>query len=333
MSSNIKQQATLNTERNGLLAAGDNSSYEKRPVGNWSESAVDAMAVMGNDKTVRRHAAKLQLMLLAACCVMAVDFAAFPNAAFAIFMPMARPPLVQTFGTRPCPIAPSPDQVLIFTDRDGGDPDTCRVLTPGLYPDWHHLGINDNWMSSIWVGSGVRARLFKDSVYRGVPLTICGGTGTEKQCGGTVAGSMKVRVSLGVFNLADADFNDSVSSMRVERIGDAPTCNDLRDGEVALFTKPNLGVGGGVYLADCIVQPKFKFVFDGTTVQTLYNDLATPEDMGIADNALSSMNLSNIKGCTLRAYPEEVFGGNETDFSGGGKPNGGAGTSSITICR
>jgi hypothetical protein len=301
--------------------------------GDSGKSVENGVRQSSRNAMARGRAARWRLILLGVSSVFTINFAASQDAV------AARLPLKPTYGTDSCPhplTMPQSDQVFIFSDANGGG--RCRVLSVGLYPDPSHLGLPDNWMSSIWVGSGVRARLFKDAVYwlSGLPVTICG-TGMPEQCA-AVGPGMTVRVSPGIFNLEKVDFNDSVSSMRVERFADSPRCDDLQNGEIALFTSKNLG--GNPYAADCIVQPTVTpkvIIFNGfPIVLGVTNDLPNPAEMGIMDNSLSSLNLSKVPGFVVRAFPNANYDGTPTDLAGGSsidvsrpKPFTDGGTSSI----
>jgi hypothetical protein len=275
-------------------------------------------------RTARRKVRKWNLMLLGAVSLLASDLAPSPDGALAMGMP-PRPALQPTYGTL-CPIGVSvpalPNQAVIFTDKDGFvDKDghaRCVILDFGLYPEWKNLRIPDDWMSSIQVGSNVRVRLFKDSVYRGgAPLTICGSGSSPSQCAGTDTPSNLVVVTSDIFNLVKNGFNDTVSSMRVERLADNPQCGDVRNGEIALFTRDH-------WHGDCIVHPQ--------RLSSGPNDLESPEWMGIADNALSSMIIKGLnQACTLKTFSDAHYYGNphrfHTDVG-----NVDAGTSSIQMC-
>ncbi len=65
---------------------------------------------------------------------------------------------------------PGPYQVTIYSDWYYGGTQ-CNVLGVGSYPNPASMGMTDNWMSSLKVGSGVRAILFQNSNYSGTEAT------------------------------------------------------------------------------------------------------------------------------------------------------------------
>jgi hypothetical protein len=161
---------------------------------------------------------------------------------------------------------PGPFEVFIFRDKHfTGE---CASLQPGLYPHSWTLGLPNNSISSIQVGANVRARLFKEEVYRGQhePLTLSGNTAIS---------DLKT-------------FNNKISSMRVEIDNRDPECKsgDLNLGEIALFTRPS-------FKGDCIVLPVF-----GDDGQP--NEFPSAESLGIAHDEISSID-TTASPCGLEA--------------------------------
>jgi hypothetical protein len=72
-----------------------------------------------------------------------------------------------------CP-EPGPSEVVVFAEPGYGDP--CFVLETGYYNYWE-MGVADNTMSSIKVGSSVRARLYRDGNWTGPQAPFEGGYG------------------------------------------------------------------------------------------------------------------------------------------------------------
>jgi hypothetical protein len=144
-----------------------------------------------------------------------------------------------------CARNPYPNEVIVY--RDPNFRGSCAALTPGFYPHAANLLVGNDAISSIKVGSAVRARAFKNPVYGGAwnayaPGTLSGGLGS---------------------------FNDTISSMRIEPANRRQTCDDLQEGEIALFENE---AGQG----DCVV---------------LSGDDSYPiaESMGIENDSISSI--------------------------------------------
>ncbi len=72
-----------------------------------------------------------------------------------------------------CP-EPGPYQVVVAAEPNYGEP--CSVLEEGFY-DTPYMGIADNTISSIKVGSSVRARLYRDGSWGGPQAPFEGGYG------------------------------------------------------------------------------------------------------------------------------------------------------------
>jgi hypothetical protein len=130
---------------------------------------------------------------------------------------------------------PASNEVFIFSNGNFGG--TCAALGLGLYPysgtthaSWPNdgrFGLPNDSISSLKVGSAVRARLFSDGMYGGNFTWFSG---------------------FGAFASMPSGWNDVTSSIRVEDNTRSPTCNDLRSGEFALFREPN-------FIGECIVLP------------------------------------------------------------------------------
>jgi hypothetical protein len=116
----------------------------------------------------------------------------------------------------------------------------------GFYPFPENFLVGNDDISSIKVGSGVRLRAYRDAVYAGgwtrfTPGTRSGGLGT---------------------------WNDIISSIRVEPANRSEFCNDVQQGEIALFDST-------YYQGDCVVLPGGAY--------------PNPSYMGIADNTISAL--------------------------------------------
>jgi hypothetical protein len=144
-----------------------------------------------------------------------------------------------------CSRNPGPNEVIVARDPSFGG--TCAVLTPGFYPQPANLVVGNDAISSIKVGSAVRARAFKNPVYGGAwtiypPNTMAAGLGS---------------------------FDNSISSFRIEPANRSETCEDLREGEIALYELEYLR-------GDCVVLPGD-------------SSYANPDTMGIEGDSISSM--------------------------------------------
>jgi hypothetical protein len=137
------------------------------------------------------------------------------------------PDQVQTWQSCGGLVDPPSNQVFVYTDINFGG--TCAALVAGFYPNSGigpgTFGLPNDSISSLKVGSAVRARLFVDGVYGGTYFWF-GGTGA--------------------YATLPTGWNDATSSIRVEINSRSTTCNDLQPGEYALFQDPNYG-------GDCVV--------------------------------------------------------------------------------
>jgi hypothetical protein len=143
-----------------------------------------------------------------------------------------------------CARDPLPDEVIVF--RDSAFTGACAILHEGFYPQADNFLIGNDAMTSLKVGSAVRARLFRDAVYAG---------GWTVYPGGSVVPGL-------------ATWNDVVSSIRVEPARRSQICDDVQQGEIALYSGLN-------YTGDCVVLPG----------DTSYAD---SEVMGIANDSIES---------------------------------------------
>jgi hypothetical protein len=147
--------------------------------------------------------------------------------AFAAVAASATSASAQVRSAHPCGVAPTADEVFVYEGPNfsGG----CGALYVGYYPTsgWGTggFGVNNDTISSIKVGSNVRARLFVGPTYSGNYFWF-GGYGTW--------GSMP------------SGWNDVTSSIRVEVNSRSTACNDLQPGEFALFRDPS-------FSGDCVV--------------------------------------------------------------------------------
>lgn len=137
----------------------------------------------------------------------------------------AAPDDLQT-GTPCMTTDPNIDEVFVYTGASFTG--TCAKLLAGFYPNsgtaTGGFGLPNDSISSIKVGSTVRARLFTDGVYGGNYFWFGGGTWANMPSG----------------------WNDVTSSIRVEVNSRSTTCNDLAPDEYALFRDAN-------YSGDCVV--------------------------------------------------------------------------------
>lgn len=158
--------------------------------------------------------------------------------------PPGWPHAIKTAVPVDCGREPAADEVIVATDENFGG--ACALLTPGFYPYPANLVVGANAISSIKVGAGVRARGFE---------------------GGGYAGSWKIFVP-GSRN-AVAYPRDQLDSFRIEPANRSVLCDDLRDGEIALFEDSS-------FTGDCVVLPS----------NESYGDVAA---MGIENDSISSI--------------------------------------------
>lgn len=175
--------------------------------------------------------------------------------------PKGWPHSILTGKSTSCNREPGPQEVLVY--RNGNFGGSCASLSPGFYPYAANFLVGNDAISSIKVGSQVRARVFKNSVYGGdwnayAPDTRAGALGS---------------------------FNDKISSIRVELASRSQLCDDLRDGEIALFENSH-------ERGDCVVLPADE-------------SYANAESMGIENDSISSMR--NFSGRRLIAFWHPSF--------------------------
>jgi hypothetical protein len=147
---------------------------------------------------------------------------------------------------------PDANHVMIWQNAHYAPP--CRQLPLGFYPTPTNFGLPNDSISSFRVGSSVTVRFFKDATYGG---------GYETWYGG----------QYGDFDVLSS-FNDQISSMRVmpnDGRQDCVTGNiGVQPGEIALFRDANFSPNN-----DCVILPQGNY--------------PTPEDMGIANDSISSI--------------------------------------------
>ncbi len=175
-----------------------------------------------------------------------------------------------------CNRAPGPNEVIVYSLVGfGGD---CAVLTPGFYPYGPNLGIGDDAISSIKVGSAVRARVFKNPVY-GSDLNAYAPNTNSAGLGG---------------------FDNKISSMRVELASRSQTCNDVKPGEIALYRNP-------YETGDCVVLDADGNPHDHRTGAKQAPSYPSAEAMGIANDSISS--IKNNSAYTLTGFVDENYTG------------------------
>jgi hypothetical protein len=158
---------------------------------------------------------------------------------------------------------PGPYQVFIY--RDSSYRKECRALSPGFYPTDGTLALPHDSISSFKVGSMVRFRAFRDDVF-----------------GGSHAywGPNTNFAALG-------SWDDAIGSARVEYASRRAECDDLHEGEFALFEDSN-------FKGDCVV------------LSASYN-YPTPQDMGFEDDSVSSID--NHSGAYVSAMADPWYNG------------------------
>ena len=147
-----------------------------------------------------------------------------------------------------CNRNPFPLEVIVYEDPNFTG--RCAVLQPGFYPNENQLMVRNDSITSIKVGQLVRARAFRNGEYGGGFTDF----GPSSSTGRVVS-----------------DWNDTISSLRVEPAARHPNCDDVVEGEIAFYGDPNFG-------GDCVVLPG-----DGST------SYATAAQLGIANDSISSI--------------------------------------------
>ncbi|WP_096331497.1 hypothetical protein [Nannocystis exedens] len=181
--------------------------------------------------------------------------------------PKGWPHSILTGTATNCARNPLPHEVLVY--RDSNFAGSCAALTPGFYPYAANFLVGNDAISAIKVGSAVRARIFKDPVFAGdwnayAPGTMAAGLG---------------------------GFNDRISSIRVEPASRSQLCDDLREGEIALFENSYLR-------GDCVVLPGDE-------------SYANAESMGIENDSISSMRNNSARRLVAFWHPSFSQGGIE----------------------
>jgi hypothetical protein len=170
--------------------------------------------------------------------------------------PKGWPSKILTASDNNCAREPGPDEVIVF--RDGNFTGRCAVLKPGFYPFADNFLVGNDAITGIKVGTQVRARVFKDPVFNGSWTTFAPETR-----------------SAGV-----GGFNDKISSIRVEPANRSVNCDDLREGEIALFEHARMQ-------GDCVVLPGV-------------GSYPNAENMGIRNDGISSIH--NNSGLKLQVF-------------------------------
>lgn len=177
------------------------------------------------------------------------------------------PHSILTGSSTTCARNPLPHEVLVYRDRNFAG--SCAVLVPGFYPYAANFLVGNDAVSAIKVGSDVRARVFKDPVFAGDWNAYAPGT-MAAELGG---------------------YNDKISSIRVEPAKRSQLCDDLREGEIALFENSHAR-------GDCVVLPGD-------------DSYANAESMGIENDSISSMRNNSARRLIAFWHPSFSQGGIE----------------------
>ncbi len=180
-----------------------------------------------------------------------------------------------------CNRAAGPSEVIVYSLPSFGG--TCATLVAGFYPRGESLGVGDDQIGSMKVGSAVRARAFFDPIYRGNVTAYVPGSN---------------EAGLG-------PFNRKISSMRIEPGHRSVACSDLADNEIALF-RDQSGMG------DCVVLSGDYNPHDHRTGAPAAPAYPTAETMGIADDGISSAR--NNSAGNLVCYADQNFSGRGVTF-------------------
>lgn len=165
--------------------------------------------------------------------------------------PPGWPHTIQSGRLVDCATEPAPSEVLVASDSNFRG--RCAILTPGFYPNPGNLVVGNDAISSIKVGSAVRARGFASPQFADRWWIYPPGT----RSGAIIP-------------------NDVLSSFRIEPANRSALCDDLREGEIALFED-------SYFYGDCVVLPANE-------------SYASPENMGIENDSISSIrNNSALK--------------------------------------
>ena len=164
--------------------------------------------------------------------------------------PLGWPHEMRTAEPVDCATEPGPDEVVIASDTNFEG--SCALLKPGFYltPLYVRIGLAT---SSIKVGSRARARAFK----------------------GTVFSKSWTIFPPGSRNNLLYNFNDEIYSFRIEPGDRSMICDDLRDGEIALFENSS-------FQGDCVVLPGNE-------------SYPSAEHMGIENDSISSIRNNSAR--------------------------------------
>jgi hypothetical protein len=173
-------------------------------------------------------------------------------------------------GPAPPCVGDTPGPYQVFVYRDSSYRKECRALSLGFYPTDGTLALPHDSISSFKVGSMVRFRAFRDETY-----------------GGSYAywGPNTNFAALG-------SWDDAIGSARVELASRRAECDDVQEGEFALFEDFN-------FKGDCVVL-------------SASQNYPTPKDMGFEDDSVSSVRNRSSRAITL--HPDPWFGGASHSF-------------------
>lgn len=122
---------------------------------------------------------------------------------------------------------PQSNEVFVYANPNFGG--TCAALYIGFYPNpgtgTGTFGLSNDSLSSMKVGSAVRARIFQNVVY---------------------GGSYYIFPGSGFYSTMPNAWDNQASSIRIEDNSRSSTCNDLLVNEYSLFRDANYG-------SDCVV--------------------------------------------------------------------------------
>jgi hypothetical protein len=185
-------------------------------------------------------------------------------------------------------VEPAANEVYVYTNGNFGG--TCAALYGGFYPNsgtgTGGFGLPNDSISSLKVGSSVRARLFADGIYGGSWFWFGG---------------------FGDYAVMPSGWNDVTSSIRVESNDRSTTCNDLQPGEFALFRDANFG-------SDCVVLHYSRYYVTPSDMG-IANDSVSSVYGGPQAPAVCPDGTAGIYYVVL--YSDATFGGNRFNvFSG-----------------
>lgn len=145
------------------------------------------------------------------------------------------PHTINTANGAGCSRNPAANEVIVFKDPNFAG--ACAILVAGFYPFPENFLVGNDSISSIKVGTAVRARAFQYSVYGGdwnllAPGTVSGGLGP---------------------------WNDKITSFRIEPANRSETCDDIKEGEIAFYENSYMH-------GDCVVLPADTSYSDATAM-------------------------------------------------------------------